>query len=239
MVDLTNLQRQVLHGTVKSGRPKLDPRPCPAARPQSPCPVEPFADRLTSANALEILRAFDLVLDGSDNFPTRYLVNDACVLLRQAAGLRQHLPLRGPGLGVRRRARALLPLPLQRAAAAGPGPELCRGRRAWRAARCHRQPAGARGHQADPGRRASRSSAGCCSSMRCGCTSGNCSFARTPTARSAGRSGRITGLIDYEAFCGIGAPATHAGPEITARELRRDARAGTPGHRDPRCARAA
>jgi molybdopterin/thiamine biosynthesis adenylyltransferase/rhodanese-related sulfurtransferase len=80
-LDLTNLQRQVVHGTTGVGRPKLDSL---RARLQDLNPhvaVEGFAERLTSANALEILRGFDVVIDGSDNFPTRYLVNDAAVLL--------------------------------------------------------------------------------------------------------------------------------------------------------------
>ncbi len=80
-VDATNLQRQVLHGTSGIGRPKLESA---AARLQDLNPhvqVEPFPVHLTSENAREILGAFDIVVDGTDNFPTRYLVNDACVLL--------------------------------------------------------------------------------------------------------------------------------------------------------------
>src|SRR4029077_5251124 len=80
-VDATNLQRQVLHGTKDLGRAKLDPAP---DRPRDLNPyvrVEAFPERLTSANALRIIENFDVVVDGSDNFPTRYLVNDACVLL--------------------------------------------------------------------------------------------------------------------------------------------------------------
>jgi sulfur-carrier protein adenylyltransferase/sulfurtransferase len=80
-VDETNLQRQVLFGTRAIGRPKSE---MAAERLQDLNPhvhVEQFRERLTSANALEILRGFDVIVDGSDNFPTRYLVNDACVLL--------------------------------------------------------------------------------------------------------------------------------------------------------------
>jgi adenylyltransferase/sulfurtransferase len=80
VVDVTNLQRQVLHGTAALGRPKLDSA---EARLQDLNPhvaIEKFPERLTSANALRIFRGFDLVLDGSDNFPTRYLVNDAAFL---------------------------------------------------------------------------------------------------------------------------------------------------------------
>ena len=79
-VDLSNLQRQVLHGTAAVGRPKLDSAAARLADLNPHVTLEPIAARLTSANAREIVRRFDLVLDGSDNFPTRYLVNDACVL---------------------------------------------------------------------------------------------------------------------------------------------------------------
>jgi sulfur-carrier protein adenylyltransferase/sulfurtransferase len=81
VVDRTNLQRQVLHGTAAIGRSKLESA---AERLHDINPhvhVEPFAVRLTAENALGILGGFDVVVDGSDNFPTRYLVNDACVLL--------------------------------------------------------------------------------------------------------------------------------------------------------------
>ena len=81
VVDKTNLQRQILHGTSTVGTPKLASA---AARIRDLNPnvrVEPFEARLTSENALEIIREFDVVADGTDNFPTRYLVNDACVLL--------------------------------------------------------------------------------------------------------------------------------------------------------------
>ncbi len=81
VVDKTNLQRQILHGTSAVGLPKLQSA---AARIKDLNPnvrVETFETRLTSENALDIIREFDIVADGTDNFPTRYLVNDACVLL--------------------------------------------------------------------------------------------------------------------------------------------------------------
>ncbi len=80
-VDETNLQRQVLYGQSDVGRPKLE---AARERLQDINPfvrVETYETRLTSENALEILRGYDVVVDGTDNFPTRYLVNDACVLL--------------------------------------------------------------------------------------------------------------------------------------------------------------
>jgi sulfur-carrier protein adenylyltransferase/sulfurtransferase len=80
VVDITNLQRQLLYGSRDVGRAKLE---AAADRIRDVNPhvvIEPFETRLTSANAIEIIREFDLVVDGTDNFPTRYLVNDACVL---------------------------------------------------------------------------------------------------------------------------------------------------------------
>ena len=80
VVDASNLHRQVLFGASDVGRPKLQ---AAAERLRSVNPhlsIEPFEERLTSDNALEIVRRFDVVADGTDNFPTRYLVNDACVL---------------------------------------------------------------------------------------------------------------------------------------------------------------
>jgi molybdopterin/thiamine biosynthesis adenylyltransferase/rhodanese-related sulfurtransferase len=80
-VDVTNLQRQVVHGTADVGRSKIDSA---AERIYDINPyvnVERFETRLTSENALEIIREFDIVVDGTDNFATRYLVNDACVIL--------------------------------------------------------------------------------------------------------------------------------------------------------------
>ena len=80
-VDLTNLQRQILHGTADVGRPKLASARERIADVNPHVQVDTYETRLTSANALEILRGYDLVVDGTDNFATRYLVNDACVLL--------------------------------------------------------------------------------------------------------------------------------------------------------------
>src|SRR5688572_6817015 len=80
-VDLTNLQRQVLYDDADVGSPKVDVASRRLARMNPDVQIRSFATRLDSGNALEILQDFDIVLDGSDNFPTRYLVNDATVLL--------------------------------------------------------------------------------------------------------------------------------------------------------------
>jgi len=80
VVDVTNLQRQVIHGTRDVGRPKLDSARDRIGEINPHVTVEPHAVRLSSANALEVVREYDVVVDGTDNFPTRYLLNDACVL---------------------------------------------------------------------------------------------------------------------------------------------------------------
>ena len=80
VVDFTNLQRQVIHGTSDVGRKKLDSAEDTLREINPNVEIRKFETRLTSANALEIFREFDIIADGTDNFPTRYLVNDACVL---------------------------------------------------------------------------------------------------------------------------------------------------------------
>jgi adenylyltransferase/sulfurtransferase len=81
VVDVTNLQRQLLHGTSDVGRSKLDSARDRIADVNPHVHLEPHDLRLTSDNAMDVLESYDIVVDGTDNFPTRYLVNDACVLL--------------------------------------------------------------------------------------------------------------------------------------------------------------
>jgi len=80
VVDFTNLQRQIIHGTSDVGRKKLDSASDTLHEINPNVEVRKFDTRLSSANALELFREFDIIADGTDNFPTRYLVNDACVL---------------------------------------------------------------------------------------------------------------------------------------------------------------
>jgi sulfur-carrier protein adenylyltransferase/sulfurtransferase len=80
VVDYTNLQRQIIHSTPDVGRPKLDSAEEKLRALNPYVDIRKFETRLTSANALELFREFDVIADGTDNFPTRYLVNDACVL---------------------------------------------------------------------------------------------------------------------------------------------------------------
>jgi len=82
-VELSNLQRQIVHGTAAVGQPKTDSARARLADLNPHVQVEPHPVRLSSENALQILSAYDFAIDGSDNFPTRYLVNDASVLLNK------------------------------------------------------------------------------------------------------------------------------------------------------------
>jgi len=81
VVDYTNLQRQIIHGTSDVGRTKLQSARDTLLEINPNVEIESFETRLSSENALDIFREYDIVADGTDNFPTRYLVNDACVLL--------------------------------------------------------------------------------------------------------------------------------------------------------------
>ena len=81
VVDHSNLQRQVIHGTSWVGKPKIESAKARIHEINPHCQVDLFETALTSDNALEIIRPYDIVCDGTDNFPTRYLVNDACVML--------------------------------------------------------------------------------------------------------------------------------------------------------------
>ncbi len=82
-VDFSNLQRQIIHSTADVGRPKLHSARDRINSINPEVQVDLYETRLTSANALSMFAPYDVVIDGTDNFPTRYLVNDACVLLKK------------------------------------------------------------------------------------------------------------------------------------------------------------
>jgi sulfur-carrier protein adenylyltransferase/sulfurtransferase len=81
VVDHSNLQRQVIHGTSWVGKPKIESAKNRIHEINPYCQVDLYETALSADNALDIMRPYDIVVDGTDNFPTRYLVNDACVLL--------------------------------------------------------------------------------------------------------------------------------------------------------------
>ncbi len=81
VVDFTNLQRQVTFGSSDVGKPKSQAARARLSNLNPDIQIESFETQLTSANALDLFKDFDIIVDGTDNFPTRYLVNDACILL--------------------------------------------------------------------------------------------------------------------------------------------------------------
>ncbi len=81
IVDRSNLQRQVIHGTSWVGKPKIESAKNRIHEINPFCQVDLYPTRLSAENALQIAEPYDIVVDGTDNFPTRYLVNDTCVLL--------------------------------------------------------------------------------------------------------------------------------------------------------------
>ncbi len=81
VVDLSNLQRQILHGTSDIGIPKTQSAEATITEMNPDVKVIPINERINSENAFQILEQYDLIIDGCDNFPTRYLINDACVML--------------------------------------------------------------------------------------------------------------------------------------------------------------
>src|SRR5215212_2739821 len=81
VVDFTNSQRQIIHSTSNVGRLKLDSAKERIAEINPYVQVDTYETALTSENAMELFEPYDIIVDGTDNFPTRYLVNDACVLL--------------------------------------------------------------------------------------------------------------------------------------------------------------
>ena len=82
-VDQSNLHRQVIHGTAWVGKPKIESAKSRILEINPHCQIDLYETRISSENALDIIAPYDIVVDGTDNFPTRYLVNDACVLLNK------------------------------------------------------------------------------------------------------------------------------------------------------------
>ncbi|MGQ0504304.1 MAG: molybdopterin-synthase adenylyltransferase MoeB [Myxococcaceae bacterium] len=83
VVDLSNLQRQIIHTVDRAGKPKVESAATAIAALNPDVKVVPFKERLDSSNVTRILDGFDMVIDGGDNVPTRYLLNDACVMQKK------------------------------------------------------------------------------------------------------------------------------------------------------------
>ena len=156
VVDLSNLQRQILHTNDRIGMPKVESARMTLQALNPDVKVVEFRERLSSENAFRIFEQFDVIVNGCDNFPTRYLANDACVMLKKPLVDGAIWQFEGQATVFNPPDGPLLPLPLPGAAAARRGAVVRRGGRARRAARDRRLRAGARDDQADPRRRASR-----------------------------------------------------------------------------------
>ena len=153
-VDLSNLQRQVIHTTDGIGTPKVDSAAEAIARAQPGREGRQVPRRAsTPRNIMEIIDGYDVIVDGVDNFPTRYLLNDATVRLDIPVVSRVDPRLRRPALGLQAARRPVLPLPLPGPAAGRAGAVLRRQRRPRRAAGHDGPAAGDRGRQARDRRR--------------------------------------------------------------------------------------
>ena len=140
VVDASNLQRQVLHNTRTVGHLKVDSARDTLTALNPDVKVEPYAERLTSKNALELMLGYDVVVDGGDKLPDALSRQRRLTPSPDTGGPRFDLPLRGPGHGVHSLRRAVLSLSVPQPASARTCTQLCRGRRARRASRCHRVP---------------------------------------------------------------------------------------------------
>ncbi len=140
VVDESNLQRQILHNMDRVGDRKVDSAKKTLTALNPDVNVVTYDVRLGADNILEIIDGYDVIVDGTDNFPTRYLVNDASLAEADPRGPRVDLPLRGPGHRVRPVQRSLLSLPHPRATPGRARPVVRRSRRARRAAGDRRAP---------------------------------------------------------------------------------------------------
>lgn len=221
VVDLTNLQRQIVHGTSTLGRSKLDSAEERLTDLNPNVRIERHETRLTSQNALEILREYDIVVDGTDNFPTRYLVNDACVLLGKPNVYGSIFRFEG---------QASLFY-----AAKGP---------CYRCLYSEPPPPGLVPSCAEGGVLGVLpgiiGSIQALETIKWIIGAGSSLLGRLvlfdalklrfrelelrkdPACPICGTNPSIQELIDYEAFCGIGAEPAYTGPEVTAEELRRE-----------------
>jgi hypothetical protein len=125
VVDFTNLQRQVTFGSSDVGKPKTEAARARLSNLNPDVEIATYETKLTSENALELFKDYDIIVDGTDNFPTRYLVNDACLLLVD-------FPFRRASYRVWHAGWALLPLFVSGATSAGAGAFV---RRRWRVGR--------------------------------------------------------------------------------------------------------
>jgi adenylyltransferase/sulfurtransferase len=223
-VDATNLQRQILHGTDTVGRSKLESARARLNDLNPQVQLETFQTRLTSANALEILRNFDVVVDGSDNFPTRYLVNDACVLLDRPNVYGSIFRFEGQASVFHAARGPCYRCLFQEPPPPGLVPSCAEGGvlgvlpgiiGSIQALETLKLILGA--GETLIGRLLLFDALK--SSFR------EVKLRKDPECPVCGEHPSVTGLIDYEAFCGVGAAPAHEGLEVTAAELAREMKA--------------
>ena len=234
VVDESNLQRQVLHNMDRVGERKVDSAKKTITLLNPDVDVATYDVRLGADNILDIIDGYDVILDGTDNFPTRYLVNDA-LSAAQAHPRRAwlDLPVRRPGDGVRPLQRAVLPVPHPRAAAGGAGPLVLRGRRARRATSA----SSGRSRRSRPSRCcsawATRWSAGSCPTTRWRRPSAPSRCGATSACPACGENAAPIVIAEYDELC---MPHRHwsrpGSPEIAseARWRRRNRRQGGRWH---------
>ena len=153
VVDLSNLQRQILHDTSSVGEPKVESAKRRINEVNPNVKVNAIQDQLSNDNVRQLVREHDIVVDGTDNFQTRYMVNDACIFEGKLNVYGSIFRFDGQSTVLLRARWPLLSLPLSRTAAARHGAEL---RRRWRlrhSARRGWRNSGDRSHQADYGQR--------------------------------------------------------------------------------------
>src|SRR5215213_2762528 len=221
VVDLTNLQRQIVHGTSTLGQSKLQSAEARLTDVNPNVRIEKHSARLSSQNALEIMREYDIIVDGSDNFPTRYLVNDACVLLGKPNVYGSIFRFEGQASLFYARQG-----PCYRCLYSEPHPPGL-------------VPSCAEGGVLGvlPGIIGSIQALETIKWIIGAGTSllgrlvlfdalklrfRELELRKDPACPICGTNPTIHELIDYEAFCGIGAEPAYAGPEISAEELRRE-----------------
>jgi molybdopterin/thiamine biosynthesis adenylyltransferase len=202
VVDYTNLQRQMLHHTSDVGRLKLDSAIDKLKAINPFVEIKRFDTYLNSQNALEIFEGFDIIADGTDNFATRYLVNDACVLSGKPNVYASIFRFEGQASIFAAKDgpcyRCLYPEPPP------PGlvPSCAEGRRAGRAAGIARRYPGHGSHQADPGRgRAADRPPG--AGGRAGHALPRVRVRKNPECPVCGANPTVKELIDYNQFCGV------------------------------------
>ena len=215
VVDFSNLQRQILHGTPDVGRSKLASAKDRLNALNPHVEIDTYETPLYVGQRARPVRALRRHPRRHRQLPDPLPGERRLRAARQAERLRQHLPLRGAGLGVRDQGRAVLSLPVPGAAAAGPRAELRGGRRARRAAGDHRRDPGDRGDQADRSASASRSIGRFLIYDALKMRFRELKLRKDPDCPVCGTHPTVTKLIDYEQFCGIrpepaGAPAGRA-----------------------------